>query len=122
MNEVKVETAALLEVLKKNRAEHTQLYQDAVEGYKVDTEKKLQSAIEKVGKGQLLASIKLNVPKDHTKDYDRVIRMLEMSVEKELTLRSHEFEQYVLDEWISTEEKHMLRAMALSSSNASNYL
>lgn len=122
MNEVKVKTNDLLHVLRKNRDAHAQLYKDAVEGYKVETEKKLQAAIKKVADGQMMASIKLNVPKDHTKDYDRVIRMLEMSVESELTLRSHEFEQYVLDEWISLEEKHLLRSMALSSSNAGAYL
>lgn len=44
-------------------------------------------------------SISLPEPIDRTKDYDRVIAMLEMSVEDEVELEEHDFDRYVLDNW-----------------------
>ena len=44
-------------------------------------------------------SISLAEPADHTEDYDRVLAMLEMSVDETVILSSEEFSQYVLDRW-----------------------
>ncbi len=43
--------------------------------------------------------IDLVEPETHEKDYDRIIRMLEMSVHDEIKISEHEFNQYVMDEW-----------------------
>jgi len=44
-------------------------------------------------------SINLVEPADHTEDYDRVLAMLEMSVDDTVILGAEEFSQYVLDRW-----------------------
>jgi hypothetical protein len=38
-------------------------------------------------------------PVDQTREYNKVIRMLEMSTEDVIELQEHEFSQYVLDDW-----------------------
>lgn len=121
VNQVKIKVADLIAKLKDNRDSHTKLYNDAMEGYYVDTEKKLRKKISDLKAQKIVASFSVSVPKDHTPDYDRLIKMLEMSTDTELVISSQDFNRYVLDEWISTEEKGMLRAMALSSSNSEMY-
>jgi hypothetical protein len=43
--------------------------------------------------------VSLTEPSDHTKDYDRVVAMLEMSVDETIILDAHDFDQYVMDNW-----------------------
>jgi hypothetical protein len=49
-----------------------------------------------------IKSIDLVQPRDHTSDYDRVIMMLEMSVDDTIVLDANEFDQYVRDVWAWT--------------------
>ncbi len=44
-------------------------------------------------------AVKLPEPSDHTRDYERVILMLELAEAERITLSEVEFSQYVLDEW-----------------------
>lgn len=122
MDEVKVKRVDLLAKLKENRKNHTQLYKDAVEGYKVETTKRLEKALKKVKADELIGSVSITVPNDRTEQYDEAIAMLEMSVEDEIVLPKYEFNNYVLDKWISVNERHMMRTMALSSSNSATYI
>lgn len=121
VNEVRIKRSELIEKLKENRDKHTQLYKDALEGYFVKATEKLDKLKLQLNAKKPIKSISFDVPKDHTKDYDRLISMLEMSQDSELVITSRDFNMYVLDEWINDEEKSMLRAMALSSSNAGMY-
>lgn len=121
VNDVKIKRADLIAKLKENREKHTALYKDALEGYFVDTKKKLEKKIQALDKGETITSFSVSVPKDHTKDYDRLIEMLDMSQDEYLVISAHDFNMYVRDEWINDQEKTMLRAMALSSSNAGLY-
>ena len=41
--------------------------------------------------------LRLVEPEDHTDNYERVLRMLEMSVDDEIQLDEHDFAQYVMD-------------------------
>jgi hypothetical protein len=43
--------------------------------------------------------VSLTEPSDHTKDYDRVVAMLEMSVEETITLDAQDFDRCVMDNW-----------------------
>lgn len=121
ISEVKIKRADLVAKLTENRTAHTKIYKDAMEGYFVDAAKKLADKQKDIESGKPVSSFTMAVPKDHTPDYDRLIAMLEMSVDDELELSSVEFNRYVLDEWITDSEKNMLRSYALSSSNASTY-
>ena len=48
---------------------------------------------------QISRAINLAEPVDHTADYDRVMAMLEMSVDDTVILSAQEFNQFVLDDW-----------------------
>jgi len=72
----------------------------AQEGYRKRVIQELNQALEDAKAGrQITTQIRLPAPEDHTADYDRVIRMLEMSVDDELEITSHEFDWYVMDNW-----------------------
>lgn len=100
MDEIKFKVAELLTALKANREAHRAEFEKAMSGYEVEATEQLQAMIEKVKAGKRPnVYITLAMPQDHTKDYDRVIRMLEMSVEDTLVLSEHEFAMYVQDDW-----------------------
>lgn len=121
MDTVTVKKAELLSKLKKNKESHTQLYKDAMEGFFVETEKRLNKALLKLNAKVVPNSISIASPYDHTEQYEEAIALLEMSVDEEIELTSHEFNNCVLDRWINQSEKTRMVAMALSSSNSSLY-
>ena len=48
---------------------------------------------------KIKAYFKLDAPINQIKEYDRAIKMLEMSVDNDITLSEQEFAEYVLDDW-----------------------
>jgi hypothetical protein len=110
MREVKVKRLELLLAVRENRGKHISEYEEAVEGYKqaaldaVDKAMvKLRRRVEELEAGEVLVldvvTFNLLVPRNHKQDYDQAIRMLEMSVDEELTIRADEFACYVMDDW-----------------------
>ena len=100
MENVKVNKGDIVVVLKKNRDEHRTIFLSAVEGYRKRAIEILEENIAIIKKGKLeRLYVTLPVPEDHTKDYDRAIKMLEMSVDLEIELSEKDFKQYVLDDW-----------------------
>jgi len=100
MNEVTVKKGALLDALRKNRENHRQEFLDAQEGWKLVILAELETRLEDARKGRhIKSSFSYPEPQDHTKDYDRVIRMVEMEVHEELTIQEHDFAQFVMDDW-----------------------
>jgi hypothetical protein len=45
------------------------------------------------------AQFGLDVPESHEKAYDQIIRMMEMSVDQEITLTCSQFGCFVMDDW-----------------------
>lgn len=114
MRTVKVETKVVLQKIKANREKHVAEYKEAMEGYRQLIKETCQQQIDKlqelrdsVGETEnwedLVASNTrfpfVERPQSHEKDYDQVISMFEMSVDKELEIRSDEFARYVMDDW-----------------------
>lgn len=110
MREVKVETSVLLSKVKANREKHIREYKEACDGYrdaallKIDeVTASLKRKIAELREGQVIAlmgvSFGLDVPQDHSKDYDQAIAMIEMSVDTNIVIQSEEFAQYVMDDW-----------------------
>lgn len=98
---VKLKREELLPKIKANREQHTSLFQQANAGYQGAVIAAIQKALELAQAGGDLGKY-LELPpspEDHTKDYDRVIAMLEMSVDETLTLPATQFARYALDEW-----------------------
>lgn len=83
-----------------NRAAHRKIFEEALAGYRKKSLELLEEHIEEVRKGQIVrVVVNLPFPEDHTSDYDRVIMMLEMSVEEELQIDEESFANYVMDQW-----------------------
>lgn len=100
MQTVKVKRDELLMKVKTNREEHRNLFLKAQEGYRKQVIKELDQMLADARDGKpIRRSVNLAEPMDHTQDYDRVIAMLEMSVDLEIEIDSVEFDQYVLDNW-----------------------
>jgi len=100
MGEVTVEREALLARIKENRAKHRDVFLKAIERYREAVIRELEASLAAAREGKRIrTSISLIEPMDHTREYDQVIDMLGMSVEKNITLSQREFSQYARDEW-----------------------
>lgn len=100
MQIVKIRKTDLQTVVKDNRAKHVREADEAKTDYRTALVLKLEEllAAAKTG-GNVAHVISLPVPQDYRKEYDRIIRMLELSSDDIIELQPQEFAQYVLDEW-----------------------
>lgn len=100
MKTVRVNKHELIELLKKNRNKHEQEYKEAFKGYIKISIEKLEESLEQFKAGKL-TELKWREapPRDNTKDYDRVLEMLKLSVDNEIELTNDEFSNYVQDDW-----------------------
>jgi len=97
---IKVSKVKLLEAIQQCREAHKKAFAEAHTGWK-------KRVVSELGIGWSLAKedkkfttyFELPEPQDHTKDYDRVIMMLQMSIDTEIDLPAAEFARYVMDEW-----------------------
>ena len=122
MYEVKVNKEELLTILRKNREKHQGIYAEAFQGYKEEVIRHLKFALDSVLEdGKIITHIDLVIPQNHTVEYDRIIGMLEMSVDKVIEIDGAEYRQYILDEWdwsknfSSTSSSYSLGSSASSS-------
>jgi hypothetical protein len=102
MQQVTVRKQDLLAKLRENRKEHHNIFLEAQKSYREAAIKLLdqQLALARNGSPFMLSRIvKLAEPQDHTKDYDRAIAMLEMSVGDTITITAQEFANFVEDNW-----------------------
>lgn len=96
---VTVKKDQLLEAIKRNREGHRAEFLTAQDGYRAAVITALDSMLEEARNGKRIRRVvELVEPQDHTKDYDRVIKMLEMSTADEVTVTEQQFSNYVLDE------------------------
>jgi len=100
MNEVTVKQETLLKELRANKKSHRGEFLKAQEGWKKIVLEELERRLSNARQGiDLSMSFHFPEPKDHTTDYDRVIRMVDMSIGKEITISEHDFSQFVMDDW-----------------------
>jgi hypothetical protein len=87
MNPVKVKRDELLTKVRANRDAHRDLFLKAQEGYRKLIIEELDRMLADAKEGRLIQrSVTLTEPSNHIKDYDRVITMLEMSVDETIVL------------------------------------
>jgi hypothetical protein len=100
MENITVQKAELLAALQKNREGHRKIFEEALDGYHKEAVRVLegQLALAKANK-KVNAHIMISRPSDQTKDYDRAILMVEMSVGDTITLSEMDFANYVMDDW-----------------------
>lgn len=100
MQSVKVKKDELLKILTTNREKHTAIFEEAQVGYRKRVIEELDALLAKATRGERVPSYwRLQAPVNQTPEYDRAIRMLEMSVDSEVTLSAQDFESYVMDRW-----------------------
>jgi hypothetical protein len=100
MDEVTVRVSELRERVQSNRDEHRNVFDKAVAIYRERLLDHLEQKIADVKAGRKIDhAIRLPVPEDHTKDYDRVILMLDMHTEPSIKIDQRLFAMYVMDDW-----------------------
>lgn len=103
MKSVKIKKDELLGVIQANRVKHSADFLEAQDKYRVVCIQKLTERIQKIQDSKLDEDVDMNfsviTPTNKTDEYDRVIKMLEMSTEDVVELTSHEFDCYVRDNW-----------------------
>lgn len=120
MDAIKVKKSELLETVQKNRDNHRKIFLEAQEGYRVAAIAELDKMLTEAKQGkQIRRSLALTEPVDQTRDYDRVIRMLEMSQDEIIELQEHDFMQYVLDDW--GWKRQFLLSNSVYSATAANF-
>jgi hypothetical protein len=100
MKSVKIKSADLLEVLKKNRETHVSEFNSAKEEYRKDVIAEMKKNLKQAQSGgEIVSYIQLVEPQNFTASYDTAIKMLEMSADELVELTMQEFQQYVEDNW-----------------------
>src|SRR5262245_50103453 len=100
MDKVKVKREDLLVRIRGNRDKHRTIFEKALEGYRKEAVAWLEEVLDDAkGRGQTRGEMELIEPQDHTRDYDRVILMLEMSVDPVIELDAQTFAMYAMDDW-----------------------
>lgn len=100
LESIRVKREELLKRLYTNRASHRHEFTRALEGYKRVVLTKLEESLADARAGRkYISKFYLVEPVDHTSDYDRIIDMMQMSLDDELWLTQTEFSTYVRDDW-----------------------
>lgn len=89
----------VLNTLRTNRDNHRAIFLEALEGYKVTAISEFQKRIAAIRDGKLISYVSLQLPQDQTKDYNRVIALLEKSKGNDIELSEEQFTNYMLDDW-----------------------
>lgn len=101
MKSVKVRQDELLKTLKSNRERHVENHAMASADREIECRRKLKEFIDNYADPNFTMPGQVPFPKveSHEADYNRAIRMVEMSVNKEIELDEKQFDQLVMDSW-----------------------
>lgn len=102
LSETRIDKQKLLGVLRENLTKHTAQYEAAVADYwealEIYHTAQLERAKSRNNKGvEIPAPVE---PKSHVKDYEKVIRQLELSMDVQIILNDSQFQTYVMDDWL----------------------
>jgi hypothetical protein len=100
MEKVTVRKEALVEKLRENRELHLAQFKEAAQGYQQAMVKELRQEIDAV---ESYPTHRVRIthfpPEDHTSDYDRALRMLDMAIDETFIVTLAEFARYIDDDW-----------------------
>lgn len=100
MKDVRIPKAKLITMISSNRDQHRAQYEKAFAGYARDMQRALEenlAAFKRDARHRVF--ITEIPPEDHTRDYDVILQMLELSADDIIVLDHQSFRQYVRDEW-----------------------
>jgi len=90
----------VLDTLKKNRAQHTKIVEEATQGYKEALRKEFVNKLHDLDSGRLPSTHSaLTKPQSYVAEYDSAIEMLGMTSDATLQLDQNAFKCYVLNKW-----------------------
>lgn len=105
MREITVKVDDLAKKVLENRNAHQAIFQEACEGYRAKALELLEAHVAEVKAGKITrVVVNLPYPENHVDDYDRVLTMLEMSVDSQVTIDEGTFANYVMDQWAWTKQ------------------
>jgi hypothetical protein len=120
MYEVKVKKDRLMLILHRNREKHRSVFEKTIAKYREELIRHLDFALESARNGKkIITNVKLIQPQDHTDDYDRVIGMLDMSVDDEIVIDGTQYQQFILDQWEWSKQFSSTSASYSGSSSSS---
>lgn len=111
MHEVRIQKHILKKILADNREIHKKDYDSAMADWQKAAGEALRKALIEVEDGTWKGAVHVQRPPDHTSDYDRALRMLDLSVDDVIELDERQFDQLVRDEW---DWKEMFKTVAAS--------
>jgi len=119
MENIKVNKQELLTIVKENRKKHKKEYSESIKAYRVKVGDLLTQELQKIVSGDKFnARFDVIKPESHEKEYDLSIKMLEMSVDENIDIDQHTFNQLVNDEW---DWKFSFRSSVMSNAHYVGY-
>lgn len=112
INGVKLKKSELLQVLKDNLEKHRA---DVIEAVKLRRERVMTVFTDQINAmsidadHELAEVFKFPLPEDNSRDYEKAIRMIEMTQYEFIELEEDQFDKLVMDNW------HWKRELALTS-------
>ncbi|HVY04859.1 MAG TPA: hypothetical protein VHB46_02680 [Burkholderiales bacterium] len=115
MHQVTLDKGQFLKIILKTRELHVTEYHETYEGWLHQLEEHAYLVVDRIAEAKLQYSHRrepclrcpsfgqLSEPESYENDYDRAVRMLELSVDNRIVLTREEFSNFVLDEWRWTE-------------------
>lgn len=115
MHQVTLDKMQLLEIVRKNRGQHVAEFNDSYKGWLHQAEEKARDILTNIGSAKERYAQsgtadfrtptfrELEEPESFANEYDRAMKMLELSVDGQIVLTRDEFANLVLDEWRWTE-------------------
>lgn len=101
LDTVRVKKDDLLAALKENKDEHRRIFTEAIDAWHKRVIERLEELVAQAKRGPESVELVVRLPRpaDHTKEYERVIKMVELSQDDEFELTQQDFAQFVMDEW-----------------------
>lgn len=97
---VTVSRTLVLEKLIENRKKHHGIFVEAIERYRERAIRELNAKIDDIKRGKTLETyVRLPIPEDHTDDYNRAIRMMEMHILDDVEMTEATYRCFYDDEW-----------------------
>jgi hypothetical protein len=100
LDTVRLRKDDLIAAIRGNRDGHRAAFLQAQQGWHTIVLEELERRLADARAGRKVNTIfSYPEPVDHTRDYDRVLRILDMSLDPELELSQQDFAKYVMDDW-----------------------
>jgi len=122
MRTITVKKDELLDVLSRNRSKHREVFEAALDGYRKHAMKVLGEKIASLSQGKI-PEIRFMIerPEDHTRDYDRIIGMVNADQGDTFELSETDFAQYWEDDWQWKRQWAKMSSTYATESYVSNY-